>query len=258
MLRPECFIIKRMESNGRQSGILIAVEGIDGAGKTTQVEKLCGALSAVDEIVTRSKEPANGQYGRRLRESAQNGRLDPHDELDTFIADRREHVEHVIQPALSRGDIVVLDRYFYSTIAYQGPRTGHRPCALYEKMGEFPTPDVTFLIDVPPEIGLHRVSASRGDIPNEFERIESLKVTREAFLELEGCADEICRIDGTPGIDAVYHQIIDCLVEVLAKKRCLKPWGCDMLLCAYKATGECTWPSERARLLQPPAQATRG
>jgi dTMP kinase len=75
-------MIGGMESNGRPPGILIAVEGIDGAGKTTQVERLCNALGAADEIVTRSKEPTNGPHGRRLRESAQNGRLSAHEELE--------------------------------------------------------------------------------------------------------------------------------------------------------------------------------
>ena len=114
--------------------------------------------------------------------------MDAHEELATFLADRREHCETVIRPALSRGEIVILDRYFYSTIAYQASRTGHHPCELYHEMGQFPTPDITFLIDVPPEIGLYRVSHTRGDTPNEFERIESLKVIRDIFLQLHECA----------------------------------------------------------------------
>src|SRR4051794_4247303 len=120
-----------MESNGRPPGILIAVEGIDGAGKTTQVTRLCAALADVGETVVRSKEPTNGPHGRRLRESAQTGRMNADEELQTFIADRREHVETVIRPALERGETVILDRYFYSTVAYQGVRTGHHPCELY-------------------------------------------------------------------------------------------------------------------------------
>src|SRR4051812_44926791 len=135
-----------MESNGRQAGIFIAIEGIDGAGKTTQVERLYNALSAADEIVVRSKEPTDGPHGLRIRASAQNGRMNPHEELAAFVADRREHVAKVIRPALSRGEIVILDRYLYSTIAYQGPRTGHLPCELYAEMQEFPIPDITFLI----------------------------------------------------------------------------------------------------------------
>lgn len=246
-----------MESNGRPAGILIAVEGIDGAGKTTQVVRLCDALSAVDEIAIRSKEPTNGPHGRRLRESAQTGRLDAHEELRIFIEDRREHVETVIRPALNRGEIVILDRYFYSTIAYQGSRTGHHPCELYQDMREFPTPDVTFLIDVAPEIGLHRISG-RGDIPNEFERLDSLREIRRLFLELRECAPEIHTINGFPDVDSVYHEIIHRLVDVLQAKRCVKPWGCDMLLCSYKETGECKWPVERARLLAQPAPAVRG
>ncbi len=238
-----------MESKDYQPGILIAVEGIDGAGKTSQVERLCEALTNVGETVCRSKEPTNGQFGRLLRESAHSGRMDPHEELATFIADRREHCDTVIRPALDRGEVVILDRYFYSTIAYQGPLTGHHPCDLYQQMREFPIPDATYLIDVPEAVGLHRVSASRGDTPNHFERLESLAIVRQAFLDLRECADEICLIDGQPDMRAVYHQIIDNVVHVLQRKRCLKPWGCDMLLCSYKETGECTWPRERAKLL---------
>jgi dTMP kinase len=184
--------------------------------------------------------------------------LSAHEELEAFIADRHEHVENVIKPALARGEIVILDRYFYSTIAYQGARTGHNPCEFYQDMRrEFPAPDVTFLIDVPPEIGLHRIAQSRGDTPNQFERIESIGDIRTRFLELLDCAQEIHKINGLPDIDTVYHEIIHKLVDVIGRKRCLKPWGCDMLLCAYRITGECTWPRERARLLQRPAQATR-
>jgi dTMP kinase len=243
-------------SNGRP-GILIAVEGIDGAGKTTQVDRLCDILSRVGETVVRSKEPTNGPHGRRLRESAQTGRLDAHEELQAFIADRREHVRNVIKPALSRGETVVLDRYFYSTIAYQGERTGHHPCELYQDMREFPTPDITFLIDVSPEIGLHRVSG-RGDIPNEFERAAALTTIRGLFLQLLECAPEIHVINGFPDIESVQQEIIHKLVDVLKPKRCYKSWDCDELYCSYRTTGECTWPAERAKLLQQPAQSIRG
>src|SRR3954462_8828373 len=106
-----------MESNGRQPGILIAVEGIDGAGKTTQVDRICAALENGGETVVRSKEPTNGLHGQRLRASAQSGRLDPHEELRTFIEDRREHVKSLVQPALDRGETVVLDRYFVALVS---------------------------------------------------------------------------------------------------------------------------------------------
>ena len=67
---------------------------------------------------------------------------------------------------------------------------------------------------------------------------------------------ELCEINGTPDIDTVYLDIVHKLLPILQAKRCIKPWGCDMLMCAYKETGECRWPQERARLLQP-SPATR-
>src|SRR5689334_6448088 len=240
-----------MAGNGRLPGILIAIDGVDGAGKTTQVERLRNVLRSAGEDVVTSKEPTNGPHGQRLRASAQSGRMDAADELATFIADRREHVEKVIRPNLLRGRIVIVDRYFYSTIAYQGARTGYHPCEFYRDMQEFPTPDIAFLIDVPSETGVHRIAATRGDIPNHFERIESLKVIRELFLELVKCAPELRCVNGQPDIDSVYHEIIHHLIGVLQSKRCLKPWGCDMLLCSYRLAGECGWPSARAKLLQP-------
>lgn len=230
-------------------GIFIAVEGIDGAGKTTQVERLSSALTNIGEVVVRSKEPTDGPHGQRLRDSAHNGRLEPAEELETFLADRRDHVRNVIRPALDQGKVVIVDRYFYSTIAYQGPRTGHTPCELYYEMGEFPTPDVTYLIDVSPDIGLHRISENRGEIPNEFERSEALTQTRALFLDLLECAPEIRVVNGLPDIDTVYHDIVHDLVAIMQSKRCLKPWGCDMLMCSYKDTGECTWPTERVKIL---------
>src|SRR5579862_9479426 len=102
--------------------ILIAVEGIDGAGKTTQVKMLRDALERAGLAVVASKEPTSGQWGRIIKESATSGRRTPEEELDLFIKDRAEHVENLIAPAMKDGKIVLLDRYFYSTIAYQGSR----------------------------------------------------------------------------------------------------------------------------------------
>ena len=73
-------------------GVLVAVEGIDGAGKTTQVERLTELFTREGYSVVRTKEPTDGPWGRKLRESATTGRLSPEDELDTFLRDRREHV----------------------------------------------------------------------------------------------------------------------------------------------------------------------
>src|SRR4051794_15210691 len=110
-------------------GTLIAVEGIDGAGKTTQVERLAKFLAERKMPVVHSKEPTDSVWGQKIRQSASQGRLTLEEEVEAFARDRGEHVAQVIGPALARGDIVLLDRYFYSNIAYQGSR-GADPVAI--------------------------------------------------------------------------------------------------------------------------------
>ena len=92
-------------------GVLVAFEGIDGAGKTTQLQALADVLTAAGQTVVTSKEPTNGPWGRRIRESAVTGRMSLADELDAFIHDRAEHAEQLVEPALRSGLIVLLDRY---------------------------------------------------------------------------------------------------------------------------------------------------
>jgi dTMP kinase len=108
------------------TSILIAIEGIDGAGKTTQVQMLREALERIGEHPVASKEPTNGRWGKLIKESATTGRLSIEDELNAFLHDRTEHVDSLVSPELNKGGIVILDRYFYSSIAYQGSRGGER------------------------------------------------------------------------------------------------------------------------------------
>lgn len=176
----------------------------------------------------------------------------PEEELAAFVEDRREHVREVIKPALDAGHVVLLDRYFYSTIAYQGTRHSSAVIEdLFASMrSEFPIPDAAFLFDVLPEVGLHRIAETRGDIPNEFERLDSLRQIREVFLSIARLCDEVQVIDGHPDVDTVFHECAHLLVDgPLREKRCAKPYGCDIFYCSYRATGECTWAAERSRLL---------
>src|SRR4051812_21534342 len=95
-------------------GVLVAVEGIDGAGKTTQTRLVADRLRALGFDVVTSKEPTTGRWGQMLRDSALTGRLEPAEELAAFVADRREHVATLIEPALGAGKIVLVDRYYFS------------------------------------------------------------------------------------------------------------------------------------------------
>ena len=95
--------------------MFIVFEGIDGTGKSTQVQFLADMLRAKGNEVITSKEPTDGPHGTRLRNSADTGRLSPQEELDLFHLDRREHIETLIKPTLARGAVVILDRYYFST-----------------------------------------------------------------------------------------------------------------------------------------------
>ena len=121
-----------------------------------------------------SREPTDGPFGRRLRESATTGRLSAEKELELFHQDRREHVETLIHPALRGGEIVILDRYYFSTMAYQGVR-GFDPGEIRRINEEFaPRPDLLLLLDLSLDTALERIGVRDGR-GNEFEQRESLQ-----------------------------------------------------------------------------------
>lgn len=219
-------------------GILIAVEGIDGAGKTTQVELLRAALVAAGERVIASKEPTDGPWGRKIRASAQQGRMSAEDELAAFIEDRKEHVTQLVQPALDRGEIVILDRYYFSTITYQGSRGMDVPTLKRQMESLFPRPDVVLLFDAPPEITLQRIESLRGEVPNHFERLDALTAIRGTFLELAAQDRTILRVDAEQEIPTVFRQVIELLVgSVLSAKRAARGYRLESFDEALRAAG---------------------
>ncbi len=190
-----------------RTGLLIAFEGIDGAGKTTQLGLLASTLERQGWRVLRTKEPTDGPFGRRLRESARTGRLPADEELELFLRDRAEHVDAVIRPALARGDAVLVDRYVWSTAAYQGAR-GLDPSAILARNAAFPVPDLVVLLDVDPAVGVGRVRA-RDQRENLFEQLEALTEARRIFLEL--VARPVVHIDGDRPIPQVAAEILNAL-----------------------------------------------
>jgi len=191
-------------------GILVAIEGIDGAGKTTQANLVAEELRRIGLEVVLSKEPTNGPHGRRLRESAWSGRLSPEEELEEFIADRREHVRDLIRPSLEAGKVVILDRYYYSTAAYQGCR-GLDWRDIIRRNEEFaPVPDLLAIIEIPPDIGVERVSLRDGRA-NHFEKVEDLRRCHDIFSAVEG--RHIRRISGMLPVKAIRDDIIACVLQ---------------------------------------------
>jgi len=190
-------------------GFLIAVEGIDGAGKTTMAHYIRDILQKLGFKAEILKEPSDSEYGRILKSG---DRLDPQKELELFILDRKEDVEGNILPRLKKCITVIMDRYYYSNVAYQGA-LGIDPEKILRINEEFaPKPDLTILLDVPPEIAVDRIKKTR--TPTKFEDMEYLKKVREIYLSLN--SDEIRRVDATKSIEEVKEDCHLLLSELLS------------------------------------------
>jgi dTMP kinase len=152
-------------------GRLIAFEGIDGCGKTTQISRLAESLRRAghDPVVT--AEPTDGEFGRRIRAMASGSApaVAPEEELRWFVEDRREHVAGCIAPALAAGRPVLTDRYFLSTVAYQGANGFDAERILAESEAEFPIPDLVLLLELDVETALARVQARGARLEGAFE-----------------------------------------------------------------------------------------
>ena len=188
--------------------MFIVFEGIDGTGKSTQVKLLADAFRAKGREVIVSKEPTDGPHGTRLRQSAETGRLSAQEELDLFHIDRREHVETLIKPSLARGAVVILDRYYFSTMAYQGIR-GFDPGEIRKINEEFALiPDLVFILELDLDSALSRIGVRDGQA-NEFEQRDALKKCHDVFASLQ---DEfVRRIDAEQSPAEVHEKILRSL-----------------------------------------------
>ena len=161
-------------------GFLLAIEGIDGAGKSVQAKAVAAALAARDLDVVLTREPTDGPWGQRIRASAAGVRMPPAEELEAFLEDRRQHVREVIRPALEAGRIVITDRYYFSTVAYQGAR-GFDPAELLQLNESFAVePHLLVVLMLTPDEALARIGVRDGR-GNAFETLSQLTRTREIF-----------------------------------------------------------------------------
>lgn len=208
----------RMQSNMLSHhfpGFLIAIEGIDGAGKTTQAHHVQSVLQARKLCVIRTKEPTTGQWGQILRDSASTGRLSLEEEVETFIKDRKEHVERKINPELAAGHIVLVDRYYFSSMAYQGSR-GMDPLEIMRRNEAFaPEPDLLVVLDIDPKGGLSRIK-TRGDRANHFETTGTLRKAREIFNSIK--KPYLFRVDANQEPEAIRDLIV-CQFSLLYTNR---------------------------------------
>ena len=186
-------------------GLLVVLEGLDGTGKSTQLPRLAKRLAASGREVVETREPYDCPPGREIRALAQRHvPVAAEEELALFVAQRRLHVREVVTPALARGALVLSDRYFLSTVAYQGARGLDPQQLLAASEAEFPLPALALLLVLPPEQGLARVAA-RGAAEPAFEHADFLARVAAIFAALDRPYLE--RVDASGSPDAVEARL---------------------------------------------------
>jgi len=188
-----------------KKGILIVFEGIDGAGKSTQAEFLIDKLKRRGFDVVYFREPSKGRWGRQIKKKAlYPDSLSPEEELGLFLKDRKENVEKNLKPALARKKIIVLDRYYYSTIAYQGARGIDEERIRRMNEAFVVKPDLVFILDIDPEKGLERIE-NRKKKDKLFEQKKYLKGVRRIFKSFKG--KNIIHINGAKPKEKIGEEI---------------------------------------------------
>lgn len=193
------------------AGFLIALEGIDGSGKTTQARLLVKWLRDRGFSAYYTYEPTRGTFGRILRSMAYMRGVNPRVEALLFAADRLQHLERVIMPLLEKGFIIVSDRYLYSSLAYQSVTT--RDQRWVEEINKFARrPDLGIYLDVSASEGLSRLRRRRKK--SRFEDEDLLERVREKYLEYVG-RGELVEVNAGRPVDEVFSEIASIVKRAL-------------------------------------------
>lgn len=203
----------------KRKGYFLAIEGIDGMGKSTLLGVLEEFLTSKGLTVKRTREPTDSLYGREIREIARKGRdgISPEYELNLFIQDRALDVATNIQPALEAGHVIMTDRYFYSNIAYQGSLGLDPEQIRSANEARFPIPDLVLLLDAPPSVGIARIRGGRGEENNQgYEQEAFLEQVRARFLAMKD--PNIVRLDATKDRAELEANVQALLTERLGDR----------------------------------------
>ncbi|MCY1047761.1 dTMP kinase [Corallococcus sp. bb12-1] len=208
-------------------GRFIVLEGLDGAGTTTQTERLAAALRADGHGVVTTREPSDGPVGTMLRQALTGrlglpqgrGPLAPETLALLFAADRTDHLHARVLPALEEGKVVLCDRYVLSSLAYQGASL---PMAWVDTVNAHAvSPDLTLFVGVDPKVAAKR-RAVRGGPAELFEADEAQRRIAKQYLKaitLREKRERIVRIDGELSVAAVTDACLTEVRRVLARKR---------------------------------------
>lgn len=210
----------------KSAGKLISFEGSEGSGKSTQIARLAARLQKVGREVVATREPGGTEIGEQIRNiivhNSKGDEMCPETELLLFTAARAQVVREVIAPSLSRGAVVLSDRFLDSSTVYQGIARNLAPDPV-NAINQFAVgnvmPDLTVVIDVPTEVSLKRVRQRASDLPDRMERenITFYHKVREGYLLLaQQWPARVVVIDGTQEPDAIEAQIWAIVEQRLA------------------------------------------
>ncbi len=198
-------------------GVFVSIEGGEGGGKSTQIALLCAALRDRGRRVLATREPGGSEGAEAIRAllvQGETGRWDAMSETLLLLAARRDHLRRTVLPALAEGAWVICDRFADSTMAYQGYAHGlGRETVLAlsaAAIGGF-QPTITFILDLPVEIGLARAKGRGASGEDRFERMGAAfhQRLRDGFLDIARREPDRCRvIDATAPVEAAHAEIL--------------------------------------------------
>ena len=194
-------------------GFLIVFEGIDGTGKSTQCELLARSLTERHMLNIALAEPTRGTWGTKIRRLLIEGRqgISPQEELSWFVNDRKEDIELNIMPALQDNKVVLMDRYYFSTAAYQGA-LGLDPEQIRLENEIFaPIPDRVLIFLTSPETCLERIESTR-DQKSAFEKLDYLRNVQEIFKSFAG--PNIRFIDSVGSVPEVHAKVLSSIEDL--------------------------------------------
>ena len=207
--------------------MFITFEGGEGSGKTTIIESLYQDLLKMGYKVLKTREPGGSRISEAIRKiilNVRNSEMDAWTEALLYAASRRQHLIEVIKPALEAGKVVLCDRYLDSSLAYQGMGRGLGIDEVL-KINQYATegilPDLTFYIDLKPEIGLSRIKRSER-IPDrlDLEKEAFHDTVREGYLKLAGLFPERIKvIDGNRSVEEIAADIMAFIIKDLRRMR---------------------------------------
>jgi len=197
-----------------ERGKFITIDGVEGAGKSTQIEFICEYLKAKGVNVILTREPGGTDIGEKIRTlllSNSTGKMHADTELMLMFAARNEHIQNKIMPALKQGDWVLSDRFTDASYAYQGGGRGldvSRIAQLEQWVLQDFTPDMTLLLDVPVEIGMSRVESRGKKDRIELEATDFFNRVRQAYIDRsEQFPERIKLIDSSQTVEHTKQQI---------------------------------------------------